>query len=170
MKKTLVMGGTRSGKSAYALRMAESMPQRWLYLATAEPLDDEMSARIALHKAERLEPWQLMEEPIKVAEALKTSGDYGVVLLECLTIWLSNLVGAGLTDDKIDHEVARLVDAISSMRTPVIIVSNELGRGIMPENPLGRRFVDISGRANQQVAAIVDDVFFVTAGLAQKLK
>jgi adenosylcobinamide kinase/adenosylcobinamide-phosphate guanylyltransferase len=164
------MGGTRSGKSLYALRLAETMPKERLYIATAEALDDEMASRIALHRAERDGAWRTLEEPVNVTSALLASTNFGVVLVECLTIWLSNLVGKGLADREIDGEVARLVEAISASRTPIIVVSNELGRGVMPENQLARRFVDISGRANQSVAAAVDDVIFVTAGIAQKLK
>lgn len=168
-KKVLVLGGTRSGKSDYAMALAEAASKDRCYLATAKALDPEMADRIERHQQDRGEGWVTIEEPIKIAEEIGRSKS-PVILLDCLTLWLSNLMEAGLTDDEIAAEVQALSSAIESSCKDLIIVSNELGSGIVPTNPLARRFRDMAGLANQQIARSCNEAYLLVAGLAQKLK
>ncbi len=165
---TLVLGGARSGKSRYAERLATAMPRPWLYIATAEALDDEMRARIADHRQRRGEGWETLEVPLDLAEAVaRAGGRYGVILIDCLTLWLSNLLLAG--HDPV-AERGKLIQALKEAESPVIAVSNEVGLGIVPENALARRFRDEQGRLNMEVAAVADRVVLMAAGLPLKLK
>lgn len=166
---TLVLGGARSGKSAYAERLAAATGLAKRYIATAEPFDAEMRARIARHRADRAEAgWITFEAPLDLPAMLSELADAGnVVLVDCLTVWLGNLMHLGR-----DAEGAQsaLLEAIGTARGPVILVSNEVGLGIVPETPLGRAFRDTQGRLNQAVAARMDNVVFVAAGLPLALK
>jgi adenosylcobinamide kinase / adenosylcobinamide-phosphate guanylyltransferase len=166
---TLVLGGARSGKSTYAERLARETGLRRFYLATAQAFDDEMRERIQHHRESRVaDGWTTVEEAMDMPAALAraTAAD-SIVLIDCLTLWLSNLVLA-------EHDVARaqmeLLEALAAARGPIILVSNEVGLGIVPETPLGRRFRDAQGRLNQAVAAFADSVVFVAAGLPLILK
>jgi adenosylcobinamide kinase/adenosylcobinamide-phosphate guanylyltransferase len=163
--KTLFLGGARSGKSRIAQAAAEAFPGRLTYLATGQAGDAEMAARIAHHRAERGPRWQTVECPIALADAVAAVTD-GIVMIDCLTLWLSNLMLGG--HDIADHTAA-LRAALAATRRPVMIVSNEVGLGIVPEHPLGRAFRDEAGRLNQAVAADADRVFFVAAGLVLPL-
>jgi adenosylcobinamide kinase/adenosylcobinamide-phosphate guanylyltransferase len=165
----LVLGGARSGKSAHAERLARETGFSRVYIATAQAFDDEMRVRIARHKADRAsDGWLTIEEPIGLAAAIArhTSPD-AVVLVDCLTLWLSNIM---LGERDVSRMQAALLSVLDGARGPVILVSNEVGLGIVPETKLGRDFRDAQGRLNQAVAAIASHVVFVAAGLPLNLK
>jgi adenosylcobinamide kinase/adenosylcobinamide-phosphate guanylyltransferase len=167
-RSLLVLGGARSGKSAYAQSLAEAAAPERLYLATAEAGDAEMAARIRRHQAGRGAGWTTLEEPLKLAEALSAAARKGrVVLVDCLTLWLANLMLAGRG---VEAETARLTQAISRLEGPALIVSNEVGLGLVPDNRLGRDFRDWQGRVNREVAHACDAVVLVAAGLPTLLK
>lgn len=164
---TLVLGGARSGKSRHA-EMLVRAAGGGVYLATAQALDAEMAARIARHRAERGRDWTTIEEPLELAAALERGARAGQpILVDCLTLWLSNLMGAGRG---VEAETARLLAALKVLPAPVVFVSNEVGLGIVPDNALARAFRDEAGRLNQAVAAAADRVVFLAAGLPLALK
>jgi adenosylcobinamide kinase/adenosylcobinamide-phosphate guanylyltransferase len=163
-RASLVLGGARSGKSARALALATDAPR--IFVATAEALDDEMADRIALHKAERGGDWGLIEAPLDIAGPI-AEAHTGTLVVDCLTLWLSNLMHHGRD---IEAETDALVAAIGETGARVIFVSNEVGLAIAPENALARRFRDAQGRLNQRIAATVDHVEFIAAGLPMVLK
>lgn len=168
VRSLLVLGGARSGKSAYAQSLAEACGLERLYLATAAAGDEEMAARIARHQADRGEGWTTIEEPIEIAAALLMHAKAGrVVVVDCLTLWLSNLILAGRDPGS---AVTALADAIGRLAGPMILVSNEVGMGIVPDHKLGREFRDWQGRANREIGAVCDAVIFVAAGLPLQLK
>lgn len=163
---TLILGGARSGKSARALQLAAEPPH--IFIATAEALDTEMAERIARHRSERDASWGLIEAPLELAAAILAHDTGGTVLLvDCLTLWLSNLMHAGRD---CAAETDALLDALSCTRGRVVMVSNEVGMGLAPDNALGRRFRDEQGRLNRRVAEAADRVEFVAAGLPLILK
>lgn len=165
---TLVLGGARSGKSRRAEELVTAMGGRPVYLATAAAGDAEMAARIAHHRARRGHHWHTVEEPLELAAALaRHATPQAAVLVDCLTLWLSNLYGAGR--DVLDATNA-LIQALHTAQGPVVLVSNEVGLGIVPDNALARRFRDDAGRLNQAVAEIATHVVFVAAGLSLTLK
>lgn len=163
----LVLGGARSGKSRHALTMAEAAGPDRVYVATAQAFDAEMADRIASHQAERGAGWRTVEAPLDLPGALAGIGGADVVVVDCLTLWLSNLMLAERWSD--DAEGA-LIEALAAASAPCILVSNEVGMGLVPETPLGRRFRDAQGALNQRVAASLGHVDFVAAGLALALK
>lgn len=158
---TLVLGGARSGKSRFAESLITRHPPPWLYVATAEAGDVEMTARIAAHKARRGTDWRTIEAPRDLAGVLAEQGNKPV-LVDCLTLWLSNLM---LANSDIDAAVARLEQALEQTYGPVVLVANEVGSGVVPENALARRFRDLQGQINQRLAARADRVVLVVAGL-----
>ena len=163
-----MLGGARSGKSRFAEHLVLESGLEPVYLATAEPLDPEMAARIAGHRARRDEGWRTVEEPLDLAGTLaRECGPQCAVLVDCLTLWLTNLMG-GRYD--VAAEGAGLIDAIGGVRGAVVLVSNEVGQGIVPDNPMARAFVDHAGRLHQALAARADAVVLLVAGLAQRLK
>lgn len=170
---TLFLGGARSGKSRCAERAIEAaldagLCQGATYLATAEARDDEMRARIAEHRARRGDAWRTVEEPLDLVGALAAHADPArPVLIDCLTLWLNNLMGAGRD---VDAETAALAAALRDAAGPVVLVSNEVGLGIVPDNAPAREFRDHAGRLNQAVAEVADRVLFVAAGLTLTLK
>ena len=165
---TLILGGARSGKSRLGEALVTALPPPWTYIATAEPLDDEMRARIAAHRASRLPGWRTVEASLRLAEALAREALAGrPILIDCLTLWLSNHLLAG---HDIEAEIERLASAIAATPVPLTIVSNEVGMGVVPETLLGRAFRDHQGRLNAQVAAIATRVVFMAAGLPLVLK
>ena len=165
---TLVLGGARSGKSRHAEALVEESARSGTYCATAEPGDAEMAARIAAHRTRRGAFWRTVEEPLALANAIAehTNPDRPL-LVDCLTLWLSNLIGANCD---LDAESAALAAALRGAEGAVVLVANEVGLGLVPETPLGRRFRDAAGRLNQEVAALADRVVFVAAGLPLVLK
>ncbi|MEI6558465.1 MAG: bifunctional adenosylcobinamide kinase/adenosylcobinamide-phosphate guanylyltransferase [Rhodospirillaceae bacterium] len=166
---TLVLGGARSGKSRYAEELALSRPPPRLYLATAEAHDAEMAERIREHRQRRAGHWTTLEEPLALAEALRRQGadPATTLLVDCLTLWLANLIGAGRD---VGAASAELIAACAAVRGEVILVSTEVGLGIVPDNALARAFRDHAGRLHQAVAAQADRVVFVAAGLPLTLK
>ena len=170
----LVLGGARSGKSRYAEQQAILSELPVLYLATAEPGDDEMRARIQHHRQRRPEHWQTLEEPIHLADAIRQHAVAGCcMLVDCLTLWLSNVMfdnQGNLQESVFNSERAALLDALVQNNGRVIMVSNEVGLGVVATDPVTRRFVDEAGFLHQSLAQICDSVVLVTAGLPQKLK
>jgi adenosylcobinamide kinase/adenosylcobinamide-phosphate guanylyltransferase len=166
-----ITGGARSGKSAFAEKLAAGFAGQRAYLATAQALDPEMAARIEKHRKDRGMTWDTYEEPLAVAELLKKlSGRYDVVLLDCLTLWLSNVIAHTNGDDVVSFRSEELVSAIKDFSGGCIIVSNEVGLGIVPDNPLARKFRDFAGILNQRVAQTADEVYFTAAGIPLKIK
>jgi adenosylcobinamide kinase / adenosylcobinamide-phosphate guanylyltransferase len=163
---TLIVGGARSGKSRHGEALIERAERAALYVATAEAHDDEMRARIAAHRARRGPRWTTLEEPLELAALLRHEPGLPM-LIDCLTLWISNLMHAGRD---IDAEIGTLVAALDRCAGPVALVANEVGMGIVPENELARRFRDHAGRLNQTVAAHADHVVFMAAGLPLVLK
>ena len=165
---TLVLGGARSGKSRYAERLVEGAAACGTYCATAEAGDAEMAERIAAHRARRGSFWHTVETPLALAQAIaKEAMRERPLLIDCLTLWLSNLLLAG---KRPDAEAAALCNALREAAGAVVLVSNEVGMGLVPETALGRRFRDAAGRLNQDVAALADHVVFVVAGQPLVLK
>jgi adenosylcobinamide kinase/adenosylcobinamide-phosphate guanylyltransferase len=170
-KMIFITGGCRSGKSRSALNYANRHFSKKLYLATCEAFDEEMALRIENHKKMRGPEWQTIEEPIEIADKVRQHGDHvEVILLDCITLWLSNLLIKWKDDRKVMDEVDRLVNAINQTQTSLIIVSNEVGMGIVPVDPLVRRFRDLSGMANQRFAEVADTVIFMVSGIPVFLK
>lgn len=166
MSSLLVLGGARSGKSRYAERWVEQTPGRLGYIATAQPLDDEMCQRIARHRADRSDRWQTIETPLDLADTIAGLGpEADAVLVDCLTLWLSNLI---LADRPVP--TAELCAAIARCPCPIALVANEVGYGIVPDNALARRFRDEAGRLNQKIAEVTAEVVLVAAGLPLLLK
>lgn len=177
-KLTLILGGARSGKSAHALRLAAERGQRVLYVATAEAGDEEMAARIAAHRAERPPGWQTLEAPTKVGGAIRNSaGDAGVILIDCLTLLANNVIvplpepaTEEAAEAALNAEVGELLEAYRASGAEWIVISNEVGLGLVPPYPLGRAYRDALGRANQRLAAAADEVLFMVAGLPMRVK
>lgn len=180
--KTLILGGARSGKSRYAEQLANESGRQVIYLATATPGDDEMARRIAHHQSRRPPHWHTVECTTTLADTLRQHArDDTCLLVDCLTLWLSNLLFSGRgaaqadADEAIDcallaGELRALAETLPKLPGRVILVSNEVGWGIVPGNPLSRVFADEQGRLNQRVAQVCDDVFLVAAGLPLQLK
>jgi adenosylcobinamide kinase / adenosylcobinamide-phosphate guanylyltransferase len=159
---TLVLGGARSGKSRYAEALVEALAPPWVYVATAQPFDDEMRERIAAHRARRSAEWRTLDAPLDVASAIRSAHAHAPVLVDCLTLWLTNLA-LGAQDARAAVEDLR---AASRDRSgPVVLVSNEVGLGIVPENALARRFRDLAGEMHQSIAIDAERVVFMVAGL-----
>jgi adenosylcobinamide kinase/adenosylcobinamide-phosphate guanylyltransferase len=169
-KLSLVLGGARSGKSRYAEGLITMLPPPWkppwTYVATAEAGDAEMAERIAAHRARRGASWRTIETPRDLVRSLQTC-KAAPILVDCLTLWLSNLMLAGAD---VDSAIDRLDDALTAIDAPVVMVANEVGSGIVPDHPLGRRFRDLQGMLNQRIAARADRVVLVVAGLPLALK
>jgi adenosylcobinamide kinase/adenosylcobinamide-phosphate guanylyltransferase len=162
---TLVLGGARSGKSRYAENLIAALPPPWTFVATAEAGDAEMAERIAAHRTRRGSGWRTIEAPHDIASVL--AADEGAILIDCLTLWLSNRMLAGAD---MDAEIAGLETALDVHLSPAVLVSNEVGFGIVPDNKLARRFRDLQGRLNQRMAARADRVVLMVAGLPIAVK
>jgi adenosylcobinamide kinase / adenosylcobinamide-phosphate guanylyltransferase len=169
---TLVTGGARSGKSTYALaRAIEHRGKRLFFLATAEERDDEMSGRIRRHRANRPPQFQTIEEPLNIVAALTgLEGRADAVVLDCLTLWVSNLMEIYTGDQTVLAEADSLSEAVRAVSFSTVIVTDEVGAGIVPENPAARRFRDLLGWVNQKIAEIADEVVLMVAGVALKVK
>jgi adenosylcobinamide kinase/adenosylcobinamide-phosphate guanylyltransferase len=168
---TLVLGGVRSGKSAYAQKAAETAATAnggaLIMIVTAEPLDGDMKARIAQHRAERGPAWQTVEAPLELPEAIARLQAEDIVVVDCLTLWTSNLLLRGAD---IPAHAKALCDTIAKCPCPLWLVSNEVGLGVVPDNALARRFRDEAGRLHQRIAAVADEVVMTVAGLPLKVK
>ena len=165
---TLVLGGARSGKSRFAEGLVTSQPGPWVYVATGEARDAEMAERIAHHAARRGPGWVTREVPLALADLIRAHGaDRAPTLVDCLTLWLSNVM---LAERDVEAERAALLQALETAAGPIVIVSNEVGLGIVPENALARAFRDEQGRLNAAVAAAADTVVLMAAGLPLTLK
>lgn len=166
-RMTLVLGAARSGKSKHAQILAMASPPPWVYIATAEAGDDEMKKRIVEHQRTRGGGWSTVEASIDLAAALAKAPAEQPVVIDCLTLWLSNLMLGG---HDVEAATAKFVTALDRRRAPTIIVSNEVGGGIVPDTPLGRDFRDRNGLLNQHLAISAHNVIFMVAGLAMPLK
>jgi adenosylcobinamide kinase/adenosylcobinamide-phosphate guanylyltransferase len=164
---TLVLGGARSGKSRHAEALIEALPPPWSYIATAQAYDDEMAARIAEHRARRSGDWHTVDAPIALTQAIRGQPAGRAVLVDCLTLWLTNLI---LAEHDTDAASADLLAACEQASGPVVLVSNEVGLGIVPDNALARRFRDEAGRLHQRLAAQAERVVFMVAGLPMQVK
>jgi adenosylcobinamide kinase/adenosylcobinamide-phosphate guanylyltransferase len=166
----LIGGGARSGKSRLGLACAHALGHRRLFIATAEPSDDEMRDRIARHRAERGAVFETLEEPRALPEAIAADRAHDVILVDCLTLWISNLLVDGLAADAVEARVGALMAALAGRRAHVVIVSNEVGMGLVPDTPLGRVFRDVTGRAHQRIAAVADELYLAAMGVLLRLR
>lgn len=172
MEKGLVfiVGGARSGKSAHALCLASDSALRKVFVATAQALDPEMKTRIDAHRLERGAIWETVEEPLDLAGVVSGLGSGNAVVIDCLTLWLSNLLHEGMDDEKVKEAAVSLAKECAASPSLVIAVSNEVGLGLVPENALARRFRDLSGWMNQKMASTAGEAWFVASGIPLKLK
>ena len=173
MNKTVfILGRCRSGKSRHALDMAEGISRKPnVFIATCIPHDDEMKLRVTRHQQERSRHWKTVEAPIHLPDAIAgAGGEAGVLLIDCLTLWISNLLMENYDSDQVLDQVKSLTRSVTSAACPVILVSNEVGAGIVPENGLARRYRDLVGSTNQAVAKCTDQVIWVVAGIPVTIK
>jgi len=169
-KIILILGGARSGKSAHAQELAKRC-KKAAFIATCQALDKEMEARIRLHRDKRPKHWKTFEEPKDLDVLLKKIGNaFDCILIDCITLLVSNLILAGYKDREIFKKIKKILAMLRKKRQEVIIVSNEVGMGLVPLNKLGRDFRDIAGRVNQIIAAEADEVFFTVSGIPMKIK
>ncbi len=168
----LVLGGCRSGKSRYALDAANRLGgDNKIYLATSVPTDHEMTARVVRHQAERGKDWRTVEEPVNIHDVINTAGPSArVILVDCLTLWTSNLLFEGRDEAGIVAAIDLVTQALQQCPCPVYLVSNEVGHGIVPENRLARQFRDMAGLVNQRMAQAVDQVIYTVAGIPVQIK
>lgn len=170
----LITGGSRSGKSSYALRVAErpaAAEQHAFFIATARPLDDEMRARIEHHQSERPPFFQTIEEPLELSRALLRLEEHaGVVVIDCLTLWISNLMAEGRDDPTILAQARALAAALSAAPYDVFVVTDEVGSGLVPMDPVGRRFRDLLGWTNQELGRAADQILMMVAGYPLRVK
>ena len=164
---TFVLGGARSGKSRHAETLVSACPAPWAYIATAQAFDDEMRARIGLHRERRDGRWRTVEAALDLADAIGRVPDGQALLVDCLTLWLTNVM---LAERNVEKACQELATVLARPRGPWFMVSNEVGLGIVPDNRLGRDFRDAAGRLNQMIAAKADTVLFMVAGLPMKVK
>ena len=167
-----VLGGCRSGKSSYALEAAQKFSgNKKVFIATCVPRDDEMQLRVARHQQERSRHWHTVEAPLHLSEAIvEAGGKASVLIVDCLTLWVNNLLMENYDSEQILDQVQSLTRAVSSVTCPVILVSNEVGTGIVPENKLARLYRDLVGSTNQAVAECVDQVIWTVAGIPVTIK
>jgi adenosyl cobinamide kinase/adenosyl cobinamide phosphate guanylyltransferase len=166
MPLTLILGGARSGKSHYAEKLVTTDPPPWIYIATAQAFDEEMRERIDAHRARREAGWRTVEAPLDLAGSLEAAGD-APVLVDCLTLWLTNLMLGG---QDLPARITAFESALAARTAPTVVVSNEVGLGIVPDNALARAFRDQAGALNQRIAARADRVLFMVAGLPIQAK
>ena len=166
-----ILGGCRSGKSRHALKLAEDIPcRKKVFIATCLPLDEEMKKRIERHQRERERTWTTIEVPVLLPEAIdKNSQKSDLILVDCLTLWISNLLLENDDQEKLAGHVDRLIESLENALCPIIMVSNEVGAGIVPDNALARRFRDLAGHANQKIAACSNAVIWMVPAILLKL-
>jgi adenosylcobinamide kinase/adenosylcobinamide-phosphate guanylyltransferase len=175
-KIILLLGGARSGKSTFAQKLAGQLGKKVIFVATGEPLDEEMKTRIDEHKKNRPESWRTLEAPLQVGRALKAAKahDAQVVIIDCITLLISNLleneISAGEAEIRVAAEMNELISVITTMPAHCIIVSNEVGLGLVPDNFIGRIYRDLLGKTNQTLAHHASEVYFLTAGIPLKIK
>jgi adenosylcobinamide kinase/adenosylcobinamide-phosphate guanylyltransferase len=162
---TVLTGGARSGKSAYAVELGRRHQGPVLFMATAPPLDDDMKARIDRHVSERPD-WPTVEEPFDIAPTIRTATSPTLVIVDCLTLWVSNLMWRGNSDSDVESIAARLADDLRATSADVVLITNEVGLGVHPESELGRRYRDLLGRVNQIVVGVSDRALFMMSGRA----
>ncbi|MCP4369382.1 MAG: bifunctional adenosylcobinamide kinase/adenosylcobinamide-phosphate guanylyltransferase [Deltaproteobacteria bacterium] len=169
---TFILGGCRSGKSRHALELAEKIQaNKRIFIATCIPHDDEMKERIDRHKKDRDKSWKTFEVPVQLPEAISEKSRKGdVILIDCLTLWINNLLVEIEVHDVIDQRIHKLILALKDAKCPIILVSNEVGAGIVPENKLARYFRDLTGFTNQKVAECADNVIWMVAGIPVSIK
>ena len=169
---TFIVGGCRSGKSRHALELAEKIQaSKRIFIATCMPLDDEMKERIDRHKKDRDKSWKTVEVPVQLPEAISEKNRKGdIILIDCLTLWINNLLIEIEDNAVIDQRIHKLILALKDAKCPIILVSNEVGTGIVPENKLARRFRDLTGFTNQKVAECADNVIWMVAGIPVSIK
>ena len=170
MALTLLLGGARSGKSRLALRAAEEWGGSVLFVATGRAEDAEMAARIERHRAERPAQWDTLEEPVALADALRTADAQSCVVVDCLSLWVANLLELGWEDEAVEAEAGSAAAAAADREAATVVVSNEVGLGVVPATPLGRRYRDVLGRVNATFAAAADEPLFVVAGRKLRLQ
>ncbi len=166
---SLIGGGVRSGKSTFAVELGESLGERRAFIATARPSDDEMKARIARHQEDRRGAFTTLEEPLALAETLASLHDHDVVVVDCLTLWLSNLLIAPLSTEAILARVDAVVEALAARRFHAVLVTNEVGMSVHPPSALGRAFVEVCGFAHQRFARLADHVYLAVLGTVVRL-
>lgn len=176
-KIILVTGGSRSGKSSYAQKRAEELSRRKLFIATCPKVDNEIDNRISQHQQERDgKGWITIEEEVKLREVIESQENIDVILVDCITLWINNLLYGALhanktvSENDIEHHVNQIMESCSKIKATVIIVSNEVGSGIIPESPETRLYRDLVGRCNQCIGARADEVVFVTCGIPNRIK
>lgn len=169
-KITLIVGGVRSGKSRYAVKIAELSGNKVAFLATCEALDDEMEKRIELHKKSRPKNWMLYEETIDIIPIIKNIEKGAVLIIDCLGLWISNLLLRNYEEVEIQKYIESLIYSLSKTEADIIIVSNEVGMGVVPDSYLGRIFRDYLGLANQKIAEMADEVISMQVGIANRIK
>lgn len=165
---TFVLGGARSGKSKFAEGLVLNSGLKPVYLATGRALDDEMVERIEEHQNRRGEDWETMEEPLALVDAINHAAVPGrIILVDCLTLWVTNLM---MAEANVSKEIDALIAALSDVKSPIVFVSNEVGQGVVPINKMAREFVDLSGLVHQRLASVANHVYFVAAGIPNKIK
>jgi adenosylcobinamide kinase/adenosylcobinamide-phosphate guanylyltransferase len=169
-KLILIGGGARSGKSAFALTLGRQLGPRRLFVATAQAGDDEMAERIRRHRQTRGDDYVTVEEPLAVAEAIRRNGQFDVVVVDCLTLWLSNLLLDGQDGEAVLQRVDDLAEVLRSGRLHSVVITNEVGMGIVPETPLGRLFRDVAGLAHQRLSKAADEVYLAVLGTILQIK
>jgi len=169
-RRVLIGGGVRSGKSAFAIQHGRRLGARRAFVATAQGLDEEMRARIAQHRADRGADFTTIEEPIAVPAVIERLRDVDVVVIDCLTLWLSNLLVRGDREPAVLAQVDALVAALDHAAFHVVVVTNEVGMGVHPEHALGRVFRDVVGRAHQRLAPSADEIYFAALGVMVRLR
>ena len=169
---TFVLGGCRSGKSSHALALAaDRIGAENCFIATCVPYDDEMQDRVRRHQQERGKDWRTVDAPLELSEAVEKHAETAdVMIVDCLTLWMNNLIMEDLSDEAVFEKVEALKSALEKVQCPVFLVSNEVGTGIVPENRLARRFRDLTGFANQRVAVFADQVIWMVAGIPVRIK
>jgi adenosylcobinamide kinase / adenosylcobinamide-phosphate guanylyltransferase len=169
MAMTLLLGGARSGKSARALRLAHDWDGQVVFVATGEGRDPEMAARIARHRLERPSSWRTVEAPLELVRAFDSIPAHAFVILDCLTLWVANALEAGWSDEDVERAGAAVATIVAAREQPTVVVSNEVGLGLVPQTPLGRSYRDLLGRVNALFAAEAEEAYLLVAGRSLQL-